>query len=153
MMFPKGKQVAHRRRRKGRKIGFKKTEADRWFSIYIRLRDIKQNEMCECCTCRKWLHWKEMTCGHFQKRGKPMTRFNEENCSAQCNSCNGFRDGYQYKHAKFIDKKYGKGTADKLEQLAEIRGQKDYTDIGLKEISREYREKARKLAIKKGIEL
>jgi len=134
------------------KKSYKFSTADNWFSIYIRLLN-SENGYVQCCTCGKIEYWKSSTCGHFQKRGKPMTRFNEKNCAPQCVKCNGYNDGEQHKHAKYIDAKYGAGTADHLEALAGIRGQKLHTKFALKEIAKEYRLKAKALAKEKGISL
>ncbi len=136
----------------------KRTPADKWFSVYIRLRDIISGEYCRCITCGKPLQWKyEAECGHFQSRGKPMTRFDEKNCHAQCNKCNNNSDrgrkGEQYRHGKEIDKLYGDGTADNLEALGNIRGQKIHTKLSIKDLAKTYRLKAKELAKEKGIDL
>ena len=129
------------------------TTADKWFSLYIRLRDIVQDDMVVCITCGRLYHWRKVDCGHFVSRGKPMTRFNEQNCHAQCKGCNCFRVGQQAIHGKMIDKKYGVGTSDKLLALGNIRGQKTHTKLALKEIAKEYRIKAKEIAKQKGIDL
>ena len=130
------------------------TSADKWFSIFIRIRDIVSGEYCMCITCRKLIHWKyQAHCGHFATRGKLMTRYDERNCHAQCAKCNIDNDGEQAKHGLAIDRLYGHGTAQKLIDLSEIRGQKEHTREAIKLFSREYREKARELAKIKGIEI
>lgn len=45
-------------------------------------------------------------------RGCMSTRWEENNCAAQCKYCNGFRSGEQYQFAKNLDEKHGEGTAD-----------------------------------------
>ena len=131
----------------------KKTTADRWFSIYIRLRDAFPNGYVPCITCGTPHYWKECDCGHFITRNHPMTRYNEENCNGQCKGCNNFKSGDQFNHGQMIDKKYGKGTAQKLHDLGNIRGQKIHTKFHLKEIAKEYRIRAQELAKQKGIEI
>ena len=140
--IPKSKQL---------RKGFKKTNADKWFSIFVRLRDASESGYASCCTCGIVDHWKNMDAGHFQDRGKPMTRFNEKNSHIQCKACNRFKNGEQYKHALYIDYKYGEGTASVLDSLGRIRGQKYHTTLSLKEIAKEYRIKAKKLAKEKGL--
>lgn len=61
---------------------------------------------------------KNMQCGHFQSRSKFPTRWDEQNCNAQCIGCNMFKYGEQYKYALAVDMKYGDGTATKLAQRA-----------------------------------
>jgi len=131
----------------------KRTTADKWYSKFIRIRDIVYDEIIICPTCGMPFHWKESDCGHYMTRDKPMTRFNEQNCHAQCYSCNRFRGGEQSLHGKFIDYKYGAGTSDKLIALSKIRGQKVHTQLALKDIANEYRLKAKEIAKKRGIEL
>lgn len=136
----------------GRRGKIKRTTADKWFSLFIRLRDIKTGEYCACVTCNKMLHWKyDAECGHYATRGKPMTRFNEQNCHAQCHNCNGNNHGEQAKHGFAIDRMYGNGTAKMLIDLSEVRGQKVHTKVSLKEIATEYRLKAKSLAKKRGV--
>ena len=130
----------------------KRTTADRWFSLYIRLRDITSGEYCRCVTCNKPVHWRyEAECGHYATREKQTTRFNEQNSHAQCKACNNFGKGEQAKHGFAIDRIYGPGTAEKLINLSEIRGQKIHTSVSLKYIVKEYRLKAQKLAKKRGL--
>ena len=129
------------------------TTADRWFSYYTRLVDSNGNGYVQCVTCKKWFFWKYVQCGHFVTREKPATRFNEQNCNPQCESCNCFHDGEQGKHALAIDKKYGSGTAQRLVDLGDIRGQKVHDQYTLKLISDEYRLKAKALAKERGLEI
>ena len=138
------------------KAGKKKvkiTTADNWFSKFIRIRDIVYGKTIVCPTCGMPFYWKDSDCGHYMTRDKPMTRFNEQNCHAQCQSCNRFRGGEQSLHGKFIDYKYGAGTSDMLIALSKIRGQKRHTDLALKDIAKEYRLKAKAMAKEKGITL
>ena len=91
---------------------------DKIFSLYIRIRDA-DNGIVSCVTCGKTKHYKDgMHCGHFQSRRHKATRWNEKNCHTQCAGCNTFNQGEQYIHAKYIDNRYGNGTAQELEQLA-----------------------------------
>ena len=95
-----------------------KKELDKWFSLYIRLRDADFNGYSYCFTCFKFDHYKRMQNGHFQSRRFLATRFDEENCQNQCPACNVFRYGEQYKFALGLDTKYGEGKAEELEVLA-----------------------------------
>jgi len=84
---------------------------DKLFSQYIRMRDTDENGNGHCCTCDKSLHYKEGHCGHFMKRGRKTTRWNNLNCALQCPGCNTYRDGEQFKFSIYIDKLHGKGIA------------------------------------------
>lgn len=80
-----------------------------------------------------------------------MTRFNKQNSHAQCDRCNGKNEGEQAKHCFAIDKMYGDDTAKKLILLSEIRGQKEFGELVLKEIAKKYRLKFKKLSKEKGV--
>ncbi len=95
-----------------------KKELDKWFSLYIRLRDATDYGMAQCFTCGKVDHYKKLQCGHFQSRKHMTTRFDEKNCQVQCVACNMFRAGEQYRFGLGLDSKYGEGVAEELEMLA-----------------------------------
>ena len=87
---------------------------DKVFSQYIRLKDADHRGMVECYTCGAVKNWREVDAGHFQSRGKYMTRWDEQNVKPQCKRCNGFRSGEQYLFGLNLDKEYGEGTAQDL---------------------------------------
>jgi hypothetical protein len=61
-----------------------------------------------------------MDCGHFQSRRFTATRWEEKNAHAQCQSCNNYGSGEQYRHGIEIDSLYGAGTAQELEEMARL---------------------------------
>lgn len=91
-----------------------KKQADKWFSIYIRMRDSDKFGQSKCITCPKTGFWKEFQNGHFVKRSVSLLRFDDENCNAQCPACNVWKYGELFIYGKELDLKYGDGTADKL---------------------------------------
>jgi len=96
-----------------------KKELDKWFSLYIRLRDATDEGMVQCFTCGCVKHYKKgMQNGHFQSRKHLATRWDEENCQVQCVGCNMFKAGEQYKFSVALDSKYGEGTAEELERIS-----------------------------------
>ena len=96
-----------------------KKELDKWFSLYIRLRDATDEGMVQCFTCGKVSHYKSgMQNGHFQSRKHLATRWSETNCQVQCVGCNMFKAGEQYKFSIALDSKYGEGKAEELQLLA-----------------------------------
>ena len=125
-------------------------ELDKWFSRFIRLRDSDENGFLQCCTCERPFYWKAVDCGHYSKRNKAH-RFNEKNCNGQCRYCNDALKGEADKHAAYIDKKHGEGTAEFL------RG----TENKLRELNRfeyielvkEYKQKTKDEANKRGINI
>jgi len=96
-----------------------KKELDKWFSLYIRLRDATDMGVVQCFTCGKIAHYKSgMQCGHFQSRRHNATRWDNKNCQVQCVKCNMFEQGEQYKFGMYLDAKYGLGTSEELEILS-----------------------------------
>jgi hypothetical protein len=96
-----------------------KKELDKWFSLYIRLRESNSEGLCQCFTCGKVAHYKTgMQNGHFQSRSFLATRYDEQNCQVQCVGCNMFKQGEQFKFALGLEAKYGDGTALDLEYQA-----------------------------------
>lgn len=81
------------------------------FSKYI----VRRDGVCITCGATN-----NLQSGHFQSRRHNNTRYDEQNCNAQCMSCNVWFHGEQYKYAKALDLKYGAGTAVRLEALAKI---------------------------------
>lgn len=91
--------------------------ADKWFSIYTRLKDTDEQGNGKCVTCEKGMLWKNGDCGHFQTRGNFNTRWVIMNAHLQCGRCN-MLDGEQYRHGLYIDARYGPGTAFSLQKMA-----------------------------------
>jgi hypothetical protein len=117
-----------------------KAKADRYFSIYIRLRDSK-NGICKCITCGKSVS--EFDCGHMISRRFESTRFDEQNANGQCHKCNRFENGNQLAHAVAIDGKHGEGTSTRLLLKSRMlckRNQQDY-----ERIAEEFKAKAESL--------
>ena len=88
---------------------------DAIFSQYIRLKDADHKGDVSCFTCGKVSHYKVgMQCGHFQSRKHYATRWLEMNVAVQCVGCNMFKSGEQYIFGKYLDEKFGYGTAEEL---------------------------------------
>lgn len=94
-----------------------KKELDKWFSLYIRLRNSKDG-MSICFTCNKIDYYKKLQNGHFQSRRHTSTRWDLKNCQVQCVKCNMFNQGEQFKFGLYLDAKYGEGTAEELEIIS-----------------------------------
>ena len=91
-------------------------EADRIFSIYIRLRDRNEMGLTTCYTCPKTMDFKKAQNGHFVPRQYLSIRYDEVNCHAQCYACNMLYNGQPSAYAKRLETEYGKGTIDMLEE-------------------------------------
>ena len=90
-----------------------KKELDKYFSLFIRLRDTK-NGYGNCYTCGKRIHYKEGHCGHFIPRNILITRWNESNCKIQCVGCNIFGNGKILDFEDRLVKEIGRKEVDKL---------------------------------------
>jgi len=106
-----------------------KKELDAIFSTFVRLRDCTLNGEATCVTCGAVNHYKKMQNGHFMSRRHMSTRFEVMNTAVQCMGCNMYNQGMQYEMSKYLDKKYGEGTAEAMQlksrQLGKI-GRHDY---------------------------
>ncbi len=89
--------------------------ADKYFSLYIRIRDASENGIIFCIACGKPVFWKYADAGHFIKRQYKSTRFNEKNVNAECRHCNWLLQGNDINYAKGLEKKYGEGIIEQLE--------------------------------------
>ena len=88
-MFPfysKKKAFSSKKRKKGKTDLVKRL--DKVFALYIRLRDCMPNGFGRCISCGKIKPYRELDCGHFFGRSNMATRFDEDNCSAECQVCN-----------------------------------------------------------------
>lgn len=94
-----------------------KRKADELWSKFIRLSEADQTGYCHCCSCGQAAPWKEMDCGHFVSRNHTLGRFKRENCHAQCRRCNRFREGNKAGYAVYLQKQYGAGILEALNQL------------------------------------
>jgi len=96
-----------------------KKELDKWFSLFIRLRNASKDGIVECWTCGKTAHYKKMHAGHFMSRKHHATRWNEDgNVQVQCPRCNLFGQGEQYTFGKLIDVRIGEGKSEELQELS-----------------------------------
>jgi hypothetical protein len=56
--------------------------------LLVRLKASDDNGYCQCVTCGKVDHYKQMQGGHFIERGRTATKLIEENIHPQCPYCN-----------------------------------------------------------------
>jgi|TARA_R110001583_G_scaffold9802_3_gene45987 hypothetical protein len=92
-----------------------KKELDKWFSLFIRLRDATDEGMVQCITSGRLYHYKKIHAGHFMSRRHMSTRWCEYNVAPQSAADNLFGQGEQYKFALALEAKYGEGTAEELQ--------------------------------------
>jgi len=128
-----------------------KKELDKYFSLFIRLRDATAEGLVQCFTCSRISHYKSgMQNGHFQSRRHHSTRWDETNCQVQCVKCNMYEQGEQFKFGMALDGKYGEGTSEELEFLS--RTIMKVSRIDYEEKISYYKDLVEKLKKEKGIE-
>ena len=120
-----------------------KATLDRWFSIYIRLRDSDANGYGRCISCGKLVHWKEADCGHFINRQHMNTRYDEQNCNLQCRSCNRFDEGNNEGYRRGLIAKYGEEVVNHLYLKKHIF--RKYSVFELKAIADDYKKRFNEL--------
>lgn len=103
---------------KARKVKAKVKKAERvsvlkkklWtiISLYIRLRDSDDDNMCICCSCWEKRHYKDsMQAWHYIASWQSsFHRYNEKNIHAQCYWCNVGKNWNVLEYQKFMIKKY-----------------------------------------------
>jgi len=127
-----------------------KKELDKWFSLYIRLRDSNEYGMVQCFTSGRVYHYKQIQAGHFMSRRHLSTRWNEQNVQPQSAADNLFGQGEQWKFGLALDSKYGIGTSRELQELSKQTVKK--TRYEYEEDIRYYKAIVNNLKKEKGIE-
>lgn len=64
-----------------------KAKLDKEFSLFIRLRDCMPNGFFRCISCGQIKPFVQADCGHYFSRTHLATRFDENNCHAECRHC------------------------------------------------------------------
>ena len=96
------------KQKKPRKLSLIKKEADKWFSLYIRLKYADWKGDVKCYTCDYTNNYKKgIQCGHFASRRFMNTRFDEENAKPQCFACNMYKKGNMNVYAEKLIEEHG----------------------------------------------
>ena len=127
-----------------------KKELDKWFSLYIRLRDATPEGMVQCFTSGRVYHYKQIHAGHFMSRKHLSTRWCEMNVQPQSPKDNLFGQGEQWQFGLKLDAKYGIGTAEELQYKAKQTIKMSRIDY--EEEIRYYKANVKNLKKEKGIE-
>tara|TARA_Y100001938_G_C8069950_1_gene422516 strand:- start:643 stop:1047 length:405 start_codon:yes stop_codon:yes gene_type:complete len=127
-----------------------KKELDKWFSLFIRLRDATDEGMVQCFTSGRLYHYKQLHAGHFMSRRCLSTRWCEINVQPQSAADNLFGQGKQYQFGINLDGKYGEGTAEEL-QIKSKQIEK-FSRVDYEEKISYYKKAVKNLKKEKGIE-
>ena len=124
---------------------------DTVFSRYIRLRDAMPTGMFRCISCGKIKPIEQADCGHFHSRTHMSTRFDEDNCHAECRYCNRFSADHIIGYRENLIKKIG----EQRFMLLDIKAHetKKWSHFELEQLAKYYRALVQKLQKEKGIKL
>lgn len=81
----------------------------------VRLKAADENGYCQCVTCGKVDHYKNMDGGHFISRRYTAHKLLEENLAPQCKGCNLFGEGSKPAYTLYMIDTYGREFVDELE--------------------------------------
>ena len=87
----------------------------------VRLKASDDNGYCQCVTCDKIDHYKNMQGGHFIPRGRTIFKLYEPNIQVQCPSCNlwGMKQAhYVLRYRQWMVDYYGERRVKAMERLA-----------------------------------
>lgn len=124
---------------------------DKVFSKYIRLRDAMPSGLFRCISCGKIKPIGQADCGHFHSRTHMSTRFDEDNCHAECRYCNRFSADHLIGYRENLIKKIG----EQRFKLLDIKAHetKKWSHFELEQLAKYYRALVQKLQKEKGIKL
>ena len=124
---------------------------DKVFSKYIRLRDAMPSGLFRCISCGKIKPIEQADCGHFHSRTHMSTRFDEDNCHAECRYCNRFSADHLIGYRENLIKKIGEQRFKRLDIKAHET--KKWSHFELEQLAKYYRALVQKLQKEKGIKL
>lgn len=122
---------------------------DKVFSLYIRLRDCMPNGFGRCISCGKIKPYRELDCGHFFGRSNMATRFDEDNCSAECQGCNRASSDHLIYYQENLIRKIGVARFSTLRERAH--SIKKWDDEELKRMILHYTNEVKRLSQEKDI--
>ncbi len=125
-----------------------KKRLDTIFSEFIRRRDANSEGFIRCISCGKVVHWGDSDCGHYINRRHNSTRYDEQNCNAQCRSCNRFDEGNIQGYRRGLIKKIGEKATDMLEVKKHNVCKMGQSEINL--LADVYRKKLKEIKDKQG---
>lgn len=94
-----------------------KEALDRIYRLFIRLRDARKDGTFQCISCGRILPFERSDCGYYINERHLSTRYNEDNCHAQCRTCNLFKGGNLDEFRKALIRRYGEEKVQALERM------------------------------------
>lgn len=109
------------------------------FSQFIRLSNADHKGFCQCVTCGRKYHWKQIQAGHFMSRKHYSTRWDEDNVKPQCYGCNVMSQGRQYEYSIHLGSEKSQSLLEKSRQLVKL------TTGDIEHLIELYRDKLKKI--------
>lgn len=124
---------------------------DRVFALYIRLRDIMPNGYVKCISCGKIKRFEDVDCGHFHSRRHMATRFDEDNCHAECKYDNRFSADHLIGYERNLIQKIGRQRFDLLN--AKAHSSCHWMESELTDKLNHYKGEVKRLSEEKGVKV
>ena len=124
---------------------------DKVFSKYIRLRDAMPGGTFRCISCGRIKPIEQADCGHFHSRTHMSTRFDEDNCHAECRYCNRFSADHIIGYRENLIRKIGSQRFLLLDVKAHET--RKWSHFELEQLAKYYKALVDKLQKEKGIKL
>lgn len=149
--YIKKKRTAEKTSRKAPALSTLVDRLDTVFSRFIRLRDAMPGGMFRCISCGRIKPIGQADCGHFHSRMHMGTRFDEDNCHAECRYCNRFSADHLIGYRENLIKKIGVRRLALLEVKAHQPCK--YSHFEIEQLTKYYRARVGMLKKEKGIKL
>lgn len=105
--------------------------------------------MGQCISCGKIKPYRELDCGHFFGRSNMATRFDEDNCNAECIGCNRVKSDHLIYYQENLIKKIGVSRFSTLRERSH--SIKKWDDDELDKMIKYYTNEVKRLSYEKGI--
>lgn len=125
-----------------------KAKLDKEFS-FIRLRDCMPNGFFRCISCGQIKPFTQADCGHYFSRTHLATRFDENNCHAECRHCNRFKADHLEGYRVNLITKIGQQKFDLLK--VKVASTSKMTDFEYEQLIKYYKALNKKLRKEKGL--
>jgi len=126
-------------------------EFDKWFSYWVRLSSADWKGWSYCFICGTPSYWKYLDDGHYIDRENKSTRYHVDNSRPCCIKCNRFCDGNLSEYRLKLIDEIGLERVEELERLG--KQERKWSQSEMREQIEFYKQKAKELAKKKGIQL
>lgn len=145
------KKPSEKKAKKSPSLSTLTDKLDTVFSKYIRLRDAMPSGTFRCISCGKIKAINQADCGHYHSRIHMSTRFDEDNCHAECRACNRFSADHLIGYRENLIKKIGLQRVLLLE--VKVHETKKWSHFELEQLIKYYKALVEKLQKDKGIRL